>query len=391
MKKSLLLALQLFAIHFLFAQINPDRIDIVRDQWGVPHIFAPTDAEVAYGLAWATAEDDFKTMQQQLLPIRGLAGQVFGVKGAVADVAVHLVEAHQIVEARYATDISPAFKKYLEAYAAGANAYAAKYPEEVLHKKLFPVRAKDVVKAFVLGVSLMAHVPRDLQQLLNNKVKAIQLPPATGSNAFAISRRKTTDDKTYLAINAHQPLEGVNSWYEAHLCSEEGLNILGACFAGSPVITVGANEQLGWAHTLNYADFADIFQLEMHPTDKRKYRFDNQWLTLEKYHTKARIKIMGFLKVGKKQRFYKSKYGVTFETDNGFFALRFPANHNIQSPEQWHRMSKANDWKSFRAAIDMQALPSMNLVYADRDDHIHTGQGLHVDGGPKAFPVVGLA
>jgi len=165
-------------------------------------------------------------------------------------------------------------------------------------------------------------------------------------------------------------LEGVNSWYEAHLCSEEGMNILGGCFAGSPVINVGTNEYLGWAHTLNYADFSDIFQLEMHPTEKLKYRFDNQWLDLEDYSTKARIKILGFLKVGKKQRFYKSKYGVTFQTENGFYALRFPANKDIRSPEQWYHMSKATDWPSFKKAIDMQALPSMNLVYADRDDHI---------------------
>lgn len=64
----------------LQAQINPQSIDIVRDKWGVPHIFAKTDAEVAYGFGWAAAEDDFKTIQQQLLPIRGVMGMVYLVQ-----------------------------------------------------------------------------------------------------------------------------------------------------------------------------------------------------------------------------------------------------------------------------------------------------------------------
>ena len=106
-------ALSLFTIFTFFnlnAQISPDSITIVRDAWGVPHIFAKTDAEVAYGLAWATAEDDFKTMQEQTLPIRGLSGLVFGKKGAFFDVAVHLLDVHDIVEKRYEKDLTPEFR-----------------------------------------------------------------------------------------------------------------------------------------------------------------------------------------------------------------------------------------------------------------------------------------
>ena len=89
-----------------------------------------------------------------------------------------------------------------------------------------------------------------------------------GSNTFAFNSSKTTDGDTYLAINTHQPLDGPVSWYEAHLCSEEGTNILGALFAGSPSILIGANEHLGWAHTVNQPDKTDVYALQMHP--KRK-------------------------------------------------------------------------------------------------------------------------
>lgn len=352
------------------AQINPKNIDIVRDQWGVPHIFAKTDAEVAYGFGWATCEDDFKTMQEQLLPVRGVMGLVYGKPGAAADVAVHIIEAHGLVESRFEKDVSPEFRAYLDGFCAGINAYARQNPKEVLHRKLFPVESKDVVKAFVLAMTWMSHTVKDIQALTGNKIKAIKIPEATGSNAFAVTGKKTTDGKTYLAVNAHQPLEGLNSFYEAHLSSEEGLNILGGTFSGSPVISLGSNNYLGWAHTLNYADFSDIFQLEMHPDKKLTYKFDGQWEKLTPYYTKAHIKILGFLKVGAKQKFYKSKYGVTFETDNGYFALRFPANQTIKTAEQWYRMGKSTNWDQFRAALEMQGIAASNIVYADAKGHI---------------------
>ena len=72
------LLLFLLSASAAFPQINPENIEIIRDKWGVPHIYAPTDVEVAYGLAWATAEDDFKTVQEQLLPIKGLMGSKVG-------------------------------------------------------------------------------------------------------------------------------------------------------------------------------------------------------------------------------------------------------------------------------------------------------------------------
>lgn len=353
------------------AQIDPDRISIVRDQWGVPHIFAPTDPEVAYGFAWATAEDDFETMQKQILPVKNLAGLVMGKRGAIMDVAVHLMDCKEIVAKRYESDLSPDFRAVLEGYAAGINAYAATHPREVLHKKLFPIQAQEIIQTYILGMSLMSGVDRELSAILEEHLPVITAEEGRGSNAFAISRRKTTDNKTYLAINSHQPMEGINSWYEAHLCSEEGWNALGATFPGGVSIFLGSNPYLGWAHTVNSPDLADIFQLEMHPEQKGQYRFDGEWLPLEPYHTRARIKLLGLIPIGAKQKFYKSKYGVTFKTGQGVFALRFPANRDIRAAEQWYRMNKATDWKSFYAALEMQAIISTNIVYADRDDHIY--------------------
>ena len=68
-----------------YSQVNPENIDIVRDKYGIPHIFAKTDAELAYGLAWANAEDDFSTIQEAYLAGNGMLSKHIGLKGAPAD------------------------------------------------------------------------------------------------------------------------------------------------------------------------------------------------------------------------------------------------------------------------------------------------------------------
>ncbi|MEM7655120.1 MAG: penicillin acylase family protein [Bacteroidota bacterium] len=381
MRISFLLLLSICSSFFLFGQIQPDQITIARDAWGVPHVFAKTDVEVAYGFGWASCEDDFLTIQKQLLPIRGVAGLVLGKAGAQQDVAVHLIGTRELVAARYEQDLSPEFRAYVEAFVAGVNAYAESHPKEVVHRKLFPATAHDIIEAYVMGNTLNAGVIKEVSAILGGKVpSAYADDDKRGSNAFAISANKTTDGKTYLAINSHQPLEGPNSWYEAHLHSEEGLNILGATFSGGPVIHVGTNEHLGWAHTINYPDLTDVYELRMHPTDPDLYRFDGRWERLEPYHTKARIKVLGFLPLGQKQKFYQSKYGVTFKTDQGVFSVRIPSNREIRAAEQWYRMNKATNLAEFMAALEMRAIINTNIVYADREDHL-----LYVSNG--RFPI----
>ncbi|MEO0468675.1 MAG: penicillin acylase family protein [Bacteroidota bacterium] len=357
--------------HSLWAQIDPERITIARDSFGTPHIFAPTDAEVAYGFAWASAEDDFETMQLQMLPVRGLTGLVKGKQGAIFDVAVHLLDPHTVVETQYESDVPADFKRILEAYAAGANAYAVSHPKEVLHKKLFPISPKDVLKGYVVGLSLLSGADDELRMVLEEKVKKTEAERVKGSNAIAISARKTTDGKTYLAINSHQPLEGLNAWYEAHLCSDEGWNMLGASFTGGVSLFAGVNEYLGWAHTVNHPDLTDVYRLEMHPNNENQYRFDGQWLELEPYHTKARIKLLGLFKIGLKQKFYRSKYGVTVRTDEGVFAIKTSAPTTLKAAEQWYRMNRATNLTEFKAALDLQGIVSTNIVYADREDNIY--------------------
>lgn len=264
--KNVLLFFFIFNAVTLYSQISPENIDIVRDRWGVAHIYAEKDAEVAYGLAWAHAEDDFKTIQSTLIAGKLMAGRQFGKDGAGIDFFTQFIGAPDLVREKK-HQLSLEFLALLDGYVQGINSYALHHKQEVVHRKLFPVTDDDMLTAFVLSLSAMSGADKIVGDIVadkqfNNPYKGI------GSNGIAISKSKTTTGESFLAVNSHQPFEGPASWYEVHLTSEEGWNMLGSLFPASPTIFHGVNENLGWAHTVNHPDKMDIYQLRMHP-DKR--------------------------------------------------------------------------------------------------------------------------
>ena len=135
----------LLSFSAIFSQINPKNIEIVRDQYGVPHIYGKTDAEVAYGLAWAHSEDDFKTIQEGYLAGNGLLSKHVGINGAGADFITQVIESEETVNELFHT-LNPAFVNILKGYCAGINKYAETYPNKVLVKKLFPITPKKMAK-----------------------------------------------------------------------------------------------------------------------------------------------------------------------------------------------------------------------------------------------------
>lgn len=363
----------------LSAQVDivPNNIKIIRDTWGVPHIYAPTDAEAAYGIAWAQAEDNFHNMQETLLAAKGLLAAVEGPDGALLDAIMYFVNADAIVERSYATDVSDHFKGVLEGYCAGLNRYAETYEFEVRHHDLFPIGPKDILKTYVASMSFMANIHYDVIRVFENLIHKQEVPDfSRGSNAWAYNENITETGETVLVCNSHQPLEGPMAWYELHVSSEEGWNFYGATLGGGVTPFIGTNEHLGWTHTVNYDDFNDVYKLEMHPEDDMMYRVDDDWLELEERVLKLKVKI-GPIRLPVKRTFYQSIYGPTLKNDSGYYAFRFPANMTIQSAEQWFRMNKATDFDEFVEALEMQGLPNFNIIYGDKEGNIlKVGNGL---------------
>ena len=189
----------------------------------------------------------------------------------------------------------------------------------------------------------------------------------TGSNVIAMNSSKTVSGETFLAINTHQPLEGPTSWYEVHLNSQEGTNIIGTMYPGTPNVVIGVNEYLGWSHTVNYPDKTDVFKLRM--KNKRKYIVDEEEYELEKLKAKITIKVLGIpIKINRK--YYKSIYGPTLKNKSGYYSIRTPTLFNVKALEQWWRMGKSKNFTEFYNNLKMKELPGFNIGYADKYDTI---------------------
>ena len=364
------LLLLLIAFPAFCQNVNINNIEIIRDNYGVPHIYSDTDKELAYGLAWAHSEDDFKTIQEAYLAGNALLSKHLGLRGAPVDFLTQLIQSEEVIDSLYET-IDKNFLEVAEGYAQGINRYAELNPDKVLVKKLFPITPKKMLKYSFLQLFISSEGDRAIRAIFENDFESLnfQRRNELGSNLFSFSTKKTNNGETYMAVNTHQPLEGPTSWYEAHLESKEGTSIIGATFAGAPCILTGSNKNLAWTHTVNRPDKTDIFQLEMVKKSKRKYYFDNKVLKLKKYRGKAFINILGIpIRVSKK--YYSSVYGPTLKNKTGFFSVRTGSLFKVRALEQWWKMNKATSFDEFYSILEMNEIPGYNIGYADKDDNI---------------------
>ena len=362
-----LFKLLLFITTISYSQIDPSNIEIVRDKFGVPHIYAKTDAEVAYGLAWVNSEDDFATIQEAYLAGNALLSNHIGIEGAPADFISQFIGSSSLIDAKI-DDISKDYMNVVDGYAQGLNAYARANPDKVLYKKLFPITPKKMLMYSQLQLFISNEGAYWAGKILNNDTQDDYLDQnLTGSNVIAMNSSKTKSGETFLAINTHQPLEGPTSWYEVHLNSQEGTNIIGTMYPGTPNVLIGVNEHLGWSHTVNYPDKTDVFKLKM--KNKRKYIVDDKEYNLEILKAKITVKILGIpIKISRK--YYKSIFGPTLKNKSGYYSIRTPTLFNIRALEQWWKMGKATNFSEFYDAYKMKQIPGFNVGYADKYDTI---------------------
>ncbi|HUB85264.1 MAG TPA: acylase [Rhizomicrobium sp.] len=339
---------------------------IVRDNFGVPHIFGHRDADVAFGLGFAHSEDDFATMQDVVLATRGTLAASAGIDAAKTDYIVHLLHVWKTVNAGYA-GLPADLRAVCEAYADGVNYYAALHPE--LRKAgILPLTGKDVVAGFVFKTPFFYGLDTTLKHVIEPVADAKKLP--SGSNGAAVGPHRNADGATRLLVNSHQPYVGPVSWYEAVLQSDEGWHVAGGFFPGSPFMLHGHNEHLGWANTVNNPDLADVYRLVINPANENQYRLDGKWRNFQVEDAAIRVKLFGPLIWTVHRAVLFSAQGPVLRTDHGVFAIRYAGMNEVRQPLQYYRLDKARNRAEWLAAMRLQALPSINYVYADEKGNI---------------------
>lgn len=376
--------------------------EIIRDEWGVPHIYGPTDPDVAFGVAIAHSEDDFFTLQDVVAMSRGRYGAIAGEDGAKVDFVYHLIDARGTAAREY-PKLPPETRALLEAYAAGLNHYAAQHPGEVKLADLFPVNGEDIAAGFALrqpfffgldsvigplvaGEPLRPEhgpdIPGFPREAIGDGSGVASASPAThralalpmgedaehlGSNAFAVSPAKSGGPTTLIS-NSHQPLRGGVAWYEMVVESGEGWHFAGANFPGSPFPFLGHNEHLGWTNTVNRPDMIDVYELELDDSGTR-YKLDGAWRDLEIREVILPVKI-GPVVLPVPRTVHRSVHGPVIVNANGAFAIRYGGIGRIEQLDAYYRLNKARDLGEWQRQLARMAIPSTNFIYADKAGNI---------------------
>ncbi len=132
----------------------------------------------------------------------------------------------------------------------------------------------------------------------------------------------------------------------------------------------GTGRNLGWANTVNLPDLVDVYVLEIHPDDPNLYRYDGEWLELERHEVTFPVRIFGPIRIGVTREILRSVHGPVLRTKHGTYAIRYVGMGEIRQLEQYYRLNRARNFEEWESALEMQALPSINYVYADREGHI---------------------
>ena len=376
--------------------------EIIRSEYGVPHIYGKTDADVAFGVAIAQSEDDFFTLQDVIAMARGRYGAIAGEDGAAVDYVYHLLDARGTAQRHYGS-LPEDTRALFEAYATGLNQYARDNPGEVKLAKLFPMNGEDVAAGFALRQPFFFGLNNVIQPLVSGDPLRREFGPdipgfprdkngdvigpdfdgepadtavytpfgndgtLNGSNAFAVAPEKSGGPTTLIS-NSHQPLTGGVAWYELTVESEEGWHFTGANFPGSPFPFLGHNRHLGWTNTVNRPDMVDIYALELDDSGTR-YMLDGEWRELEIETVTLPVKL-GPVVLPIRREVHRSVHGPVIVNDNGAFAIRYGGIDRIEQLDAYYRLNKTTTLEEWQAQIARMAIPSTNFIYADEAGNI---------------------
>jgi acyl-homoserine-lactone acylase len=346
------------------------QVTIHRDEWGVPHIDGPTDEAVVFGFGYAQAEDFLWQVEDSFVLATGRYAELYGPSVVAMDDLTHRFEIPQRARQDFET-LEPKLQAINRAFAAGLNYYVERHPEAKLRLlKTFEPWYPIALDRYVL-YRMAAHSKPVGAELL---AAAQPFVPsgAVGSNAWAVGPSKTRSHKAMLFCNSHQPYYGFGQYYEAHLHSGEGWSFTGSTFYGSPMLSLGHNEHLGWTYTVNDVNCGDewveIFDDPKHPLN---YRYGDGYRTAVEWHDTIRVLTPKGVET-RDLTYRKTHHGPIVRSLNATrqLATNVGRMNDALFGRQIYKMVRSKNYQEFRAALATLDQRMFNLVYADQDGNI---------------------
>ncbi|MCX6545840.1 MAG: acylase [Acidobacteria bacterium] len=369
-------------------------VTIIRDNWGIPHVYGKTDADAVFGVVYAQAEDDFNRVETNYLNSMGRLAEAEGESRVYSDLRMKLFIDPEDMKAQYQK--APAWLKALmNAYADGLNYYLRTHPT---------VKPR-VIKRFEPWMALTfseGSIGGDIEQINLTQLEAFygqkQQPPSnpsafappalrpnasaedprgdtprpdwvepTGSNGVAIAPSNTTAHHALLLINPH------TSFFfraEAQMVSDEGLNAYGALTWGQFFIYQGFNQRAGWMHTSSGVDNIDEY---LESVVKKGDGFYYRYGTEERPVKASTITVPYKTSTGMADRVftvYRTHHGPIVREANGKWVSVRLMEEPLKALTQSFSRTKATTYKAFRDTMELHTNSSNNTIYADADGRI---------------------
>lgn len=365
--------------------------EIIRDDFGVPHIYGKTDADAVFGLMYAQAEDDFNRIERNYAWAIGRLAEMEGEGALFSDLRARLYMTREEAEQRY--NESPEWLQELcVAFADGLNFYLSTHPEvEPALLTRFEPWMPFYFSEGSIGGDIERISTRKVEEFYTSTVAeaspvevGLLIPKDNeprGSNGFAISGSKTKSGNALLLINPH------TSFYfrgEVHVVSEEGLNAYGAVTWGQFFVYQGFNEKNGWMHTSTGTDILDEFEETIVRNDQGTfYQFGEELRSLDSIEVTLKFKNETNTLEEKTFKMYRTHHGPITHRNGDKWVSTAIMWEPVNALQQSYLRMKTSNYEEFHEMMDIRTNSSNNTVYADADGTIAYYHGNFI---PKRNP-----
>jgi penicillin amidase len=392
-----------------------DPVEIIRDRWGIPHIYGTNLDDLFFAQGFVHAQDRLWQMELNRRTAMGRLSEIFGPLALETDRAVRTFGFNRLARTDWA-GAGQTVRTMITAYTRGINAFlqnsSSHLPVEFsllrFHPELWQpldtmaflrlmgwqfshgwysqiIRAQ-LIEAVGEGpaAELEIHYPENNPVTLpagiefNHINLAKKLPGVhdpfldqnQGSNAWVVAGHKTTTGHTLLCNDIHLGIKLPAVWYELHLVAGT-FNVTGVSLPGAPLVIVGHNNRIAWGVTLAFTDCDDLFVEKFDPQNPHCYQYQDQWLDAEVISEPIRIK--GQTDPHVEQVVY-TRHGPIISEMVGYPAQRLAlSSMALQTPSPakgWWLLNQAGNWTEFVEAMRLIEMPQLNMTYADVESNI---------------------
>lgn len=391
------------------------QVEIFRDRWGVPHIYASNIHDLYYAQGFVHAQDRLFQMEMNRRIAQGTLSALFGEIALDTDRITRTFGFNRLGLVDW-ENASNDLKEIMHDYANGVNAFInqpkrklpieftllnsqpdAWKPEDtmaftrVMMWQLSHAWYSELIRADIIkmvgeehAAELEINYPSKNPICLPNGIEFNAINPdgtstridgpflrqSLGSNAWSVGGIKSDTGSAYLCNDMHLPLGAPALWYSIHLIAGE-LNVTGASLPGIPLVLVGHNAHIAWGMTLAFTDCEDLFIEQFDPQNPKRYIFKDQW-----HHAKfisEAIEVKG-RDEPHIEKVILTRHGPIISDVVGYPEQRLAVNSMALRPcpaiQGWQLLNNASNWDEFVGALQLIDAPQLNVTYADVQGNI---------------------